>query len=414
MQTDMQFERDLLFAVRQAREGYKIGVHIVNENNEELTLRPDGTMVKTREENSALKPETIVSVRTVCVIKNCPQIWRVTESVFYVGIHAPQDDMLYVLGPAAADFLLKDELEVYQAKHGSVKEDARLPYLTATQIFNCTCVFCYLVTGASHDWQTFLNLNSAISELYASKLIAYRLDTAEKTRFSYEFELEWLEKISEGEVFWDDECIDQSAFDIHSIGKLANAYDKQMEYTYVSALTLIVRAAIRGGMEPEDCYKLSDTFFQELEHCKNTLEMRVLYMRAAARFCAEIRRAREERKYDTLAERCKHYIEKNIYEKFTVADIAHELGINANFLSNKFSKEMGTTISQYVHARRLDRSAEFLRHSGMEIDEIAAKLSFCSQSHFGRLFKERFGMTPQKYRNIHGLHSLRTGKAPAI
>ncbi|MEG0902543.1 MAG: hypothetical protein RSG96_10495, partial [Clostridia bacterium] len=84
MQTDMQFERDLLFAVRQAREGYKIGVHIVNENNEELTLRPDGTMVKTREENSALKPETIVSVRTVCVIKNCPQIWRVTESVFYV------------------------------------------------------------------------------------------------------------------------------------------------------------------------------------------------------------------------------------------------------------------------------------------------------------------------------------------
>ena len=56
------------------------------------------------------------------------------------------------------------------------------------------------------------------------------------------------------------------------------------------------------------------------------------------------------------------------------------------------------TISEYISEQRLQEAAYLLRSSQMSPGEISDLLQFSHQSHFGKKFKERFGVTPGTYR----------------
>ena len=63
--------------------------------------------------------------------------------------------------------------------------------------------------------------------------------------------------------------------------------------------------------------------------------------------------------------------------------------------------EEGASISRYVQGQRVRLAQEMLRdpdRQGLSVAEVAARCGFASQSHFGRVFRERVGVTPLQWR----------------
>lgn len=97
----------------------------------------------------------------------------------------------------------------------------------------------------------------------------------------------------------------------------------------------------------------------------------------------------------------KDYIDRHLVdEQLTAGRVAAAVGLSERQLARYFAEE-GTSISRYVLARRLELAQDMLRdpqRGGLSIAEVAAMCGFGSQSHFGRVFRERVGMTPLQWR----------------
>lgn len=83
--------------------------------------------------------------------------------------------------------------------------------------------------------------------------------------------------------------------------------------------------------------------------------------------------------------------------------LAGRLGVSLRRLYRLYESE-GDSVCRVIQRRRLQRSAEDLRHvgeSGESITQIAFKWGFFDTSHFSRAFKREFGLSPREYRLLN-------------
>ena len=99
---------------------------------------------------------------------------------------------------------------------------------------------------------------------------------------------------------------------------------------------------------------------------------------------------------------CKDYIFSHLHEKIRISDIAKELYLNPNYLSDLFRKAEGITISGYILQEKLKLVKNMLIYSRYSYNEIASYLGFSSQSHLGMRFRKHTGMTLHQYRETYG------------
>lgn len=83
----------------------------------------------------------------------------------------------------------------------------------------------------------------------------------------------------------------------------------------------------------------------------------------------------------------------------TLQLIAAHVYLNPSYLSKIYKMETGEGISEYVYRLKMDRAAHLLRTTNEKIYEIAASLGYIKTSYFIKLFKDKYGMTPQEYRD---------------
>ena len=92
------------------------------------------------------------------------------------------------------------------------------------------------------------------------------------------------------------------------------------------------------------------------------------------------------------------YIREHLDERLTVDQIAEAMHMNRSYLSTKFKKETGRSLSSYVIDTKLKKSMEYLRNTDKPIIEIVNLLGFSSQGYFQNVFKRHIGITPGQYR----------------
>jgi signal transduction histidine kinase/ligand-binding sensor domain-containing protein/DNA-binding response OmpR family regulator len=86
---------------------------------------------------------------------------------------------------------------------------------------------------------------------------------------------------------------------------------------------------------------------------------------------------------------------------FEVNDFAFEIGMSRTQLYRKINALAGQTVREFIRIIRLKKAAELLVNSDMNINEIADKVGFGSQSYFTTSFTEYFGINPSKYVEKH-------------
>ena len=86
--------------------------------------------------------------------------------------------------------------------------------------------------------------------------------------------------------------------------------------------------------------------------------------------------------------------------RLTIRLVAERLRITPNHLTKLFRHEMGMSALDYVQNLRLRHAAELLRENSLNIQEIAQESGFEDPNYFTRLFRQRHGMTPTRFRRI--------------
>lgn len=99
-----------------------------------------------------------------------------------------------------------------------------------------------------------------------------------------------------------------------------------------------------------------------------------------------------------------NYIEENLGDpKLTPTRIARAFRITTRYLHHLFSEE-DETVARYILRRRLEECARALTSPSQRkrtITSIAFDHGFSSATHFGRVFRSRYDVTPRDYRQLH-------------
>ena len=98
---------------------------------------------------------------------------------------------------------------------------------------------------------------------------------------------------------------------------------------------------------------------------------------------------------------CLDYIYDHLHTRITIEDLAAHVSLNPSYLSRLFKKEIGTPISNYIQAKKIETAKNMLVYSEHSLSEIASTLAFPTQSYFTEVFRKKTGITPNEYRARH-------------
>lgn len=91
------------------------------------------------------------------------------------------------------------------------------------------------------------------------------------------------------------------------------------------------------------------------------------------------------------------YIEKNFKEIQSVSEISDHFNISLPYLSTLFKSHIGTTIKNYIQAKKIAYAKEVL-DTGNNVTEACFESGFNDCSYFIKIFKKYTGYTPYQYK----------------
>lgn len=81
----------------------------------------------------------------------------------------------------------------------------------------------------------------------------------------------------------------------------------------------------------------------------------------------------------------------------SLAELAHQAGLNEFTLKQGFRQIFGTTVFGELRAYRLDIAKQLLAERDLSIAEVAHLVGYASLSSFYKTFRHKFGITPKAY-----------------
>ena len=93
------------------------------------------------------------------------------------------------------------------------------------------------------------------------------------------------------------------------------------------------------------------------------------------------------------------YVDKHIFEKISLSDIAANCFYNPSYFSRKFKDCYGKNLRLYISEMRLKKAAEMLKNTSDSVLKICTLCGFSDKGKFYRDFKKVYGCTPIQYRN---------------
>jgi AraC-like DNA-binding protein len=98
-----------------------------------------------------------------------------------------------------------------------------------------------------------------------------------------------------------------------------------------------------------------------------------------------------------LVDRAKLVLARDLARRWTLAEVATEVGVSAVYLTQSFREVEGVPLYRYQLRLRLARALDLLG----EYDDLTAlglHLGFSSHSHFSAAFQQAYGRTPSEFR----------------
>lgn len=221
----------------------------------------------------------------------------------------------------------------------------------------------------------------------------------------YETEEKMLEAIRRGDI---SEAIYQQnmfmgyALDPRIPDCLRNAKDM-----VIAASTAMRKAVEQAEVHPLYIDGLSGEILREIEEAENEVQVSALLPRMIRRYCRLVQTYSRER-YSGVVRDVLNFVDFHYMEPLNLESLALKYAVNKNYLSTRFHKEVGMTVTDYINLTRVRRSLKLLSGTSLSMPEIAERCGFSDANYYTRMFKKIHGTTPNEYRK--SLQSPKTTK----
>ena len=274
------------------------------------------------------------------------------------------------------------------------------------------CLIYYFITEeklsltdvALYDSEIFFSENNSVStevETHVKKAHSTIDDYADMSEVyghtTVEFERRLISYVENGDLTGLQDFFHNTASG--RAGKVAPTYLRQTKNIFITSTTLISRAAIRGGLPAEEALTLSDQYIQHAENYNNPEQIMNLQYHMVLDYTSLVQKLKQGSRYDKFIRNIIRYIREHLTDDLSVETMAKDLYVNRTYLSTKFKKETGYTLTEYIQMQRIDKAKELLLQTDRSILEIATYLGFSSQGYFQNVFKKQTGLTPKEFRN---------------
>ena len=184
-------------------------------------------------------------------------------------------------------------------------------------------------------------------------------------------------------------------------GILAPEHLRQMKNLFIVTATLCSRAAIRGGLDVDDAFSLSDSYIQNCERLDTAERITNLQYHMVLEFTERVERLHLGEHPGKLAAAVANYVQRHLSENISTEALAQSLFMGRSYLSTKFHNETGIKLNDFILQQKTEEAKRLLRYTDRSAAAIGDYLAFSSPAHFSRVFKKYVGLTPNEYREKH-------------
>ncbi|MWV47037.1 helix-turn-helix domain-containing protein [Paenibacillus sp. HJL G12] len=131
---------------------------------------------------------------------------------------------------------------------------------------------------------------------------------------------------------------------------------------------------------------------------EHSLQLQTLFCELLKALQTEAK-ARPGSRASELARETVSYLQKHWTQPFHSKNMEESLHFQFDHLTRCMKKYTGMTPLQYVQYLRISHAVTLLEQTTLSVQEIAERVGIPSVSYFGRLFRERIGISPGQYRN---------------
>lgn len=103
---------------------------------------------------------------------------------------------------------------------------------------------------------------------------------------------------------------------------------------------------------------------------------------------------------DSMVRDCEAWLSQHFRETSTVARAVQHSRMPERTLKRRFKVATGLSFIEYLQNLRIEEAKRLLESSTQSADEISAEVGYQDPSFFRRLFSQRTGMTPGRYRQM--------------
>ncbi len=188
------------------------------------------------------------------------------------------------------------------------------------------------------------------------------------------------------------------------LGNIFFASGNSMEritFRVMELLSLLARAAVRGGADEEQVLAKSLACQKEIRHYAS-LDGISVWLSKVLHAYMEMVFVSMDREYDPTLAKALRYIHANYDTHLSLEEVAHYVRLSHNYFSNLFNSRMGISFSSYVNRIRIEHAQNLLLDTSIPIIEIASLVGFEEQSYFSKVFKDQTNLSPGKYRKQAG------------
>ena len=342
-------------------------------------------------------------LRTGIAGQKAPYLNKEKNGVFFAALHAGEG-YLY-MGPMCSEKRSAMKRRQLYESYGIDASSARsLPSFSLSEIRNMILLTNSALKNGNLENEELMHLNQIISvgekNFYTEQVSFVLKEEAENDdiafRHSYYEERLLMQAIREGRA---EDAIRLAENMDRDTGRLSAAEYGHWRNLAIIGISLCTRAAIEGGISPEEGYRLSGYYIQKCDTTQDPAHLLHYRNMAIEELTVRVRQHLEKPRGSGHVERCKDYVRKHYREKIYLEDVAEALGISPTYLSKLFKKETGQCLQDYINEERVFRAANLLIYSRLSLPEIAEYVHFPNQSYFGKIFKQVKHMTPKEYRD---------------
>jgi AraC-like DNA-binding protein len=175
---------------------------------------------------------------------------------------------------------------------------------------------------------------------------------------------------------------------------------REMKNLSITANSILVRAAIRGGLDLTLAHNLSSSFAMRIEHLSDAKSLKELVEEIAVTFASAV--------HDYSLSGCSELvtntvvlIRRNLTSPISLTWLAEQLHVSREHLCRYFSREMDMPLTDFIHQTKIRESCSLLVSRKHSIGDIALTFGYSSPSRYTKMFERYIGLPPKRWQQQH-------------